>query len=95
VVDLVNRLDIETRNGRQGRLAELLTRMDFIILDDRGYLPFTQSGGQFLFHLVSRLSGQSRAVAGCVQAMSLRAHMFTARHRSKKSFIELNARAAG
>ena len=30
VVDLVNRLETETRNGRQGRLAEHLTRMDFV-----------------------------------------------------------------
>jgi DNA replication protein DnaC len=29
--------------------------MDFIILDELGYLPFAQSGGQLLFHLVSRL----------------------------------------
>ena len=55
VVDLVNRLEIETRNGRQGRIADQLTRMDFIILDELGYLPFSQSGGQLLFHLVSRL----------------------------------------
>jgi DNA replication protein DnaC len=55
VVDLVNRLEIETRNGRQGRIADQLTRMDFIILDELGYLPFAQSGGQLLFHLVSRL----------------------------------------
>jgi DNA replication protein DnaC len=55
VVDLVNRLETETRNGRQGRLAEHLTRMDFIVLDELGYLPFAQSGGQLLFHLVSRL----------------------------------------
>ena len=55
VVDLVNRLETETRNGRQGRLADHLTRMDFIILDELGYLPFAQSGGQLLFHLVSRL----------------------------------------
>src|ERR1700723_1164378 len=55
VVDLVNRLETETRNGRQGRLAEHLTRMDFIVLDQLGYLPFAQSGGQLLFHLVSRL----------------------------------------
>jgi DNA replication protein DnaC len=34
VVDLVNRLEIETRNGRQGRIADQLTRMDFIILDE-------------------------------------------------------------
>jgi len=55
VVDLVNRLEAEARNIRQGRLADQLTRMDFIILDELGYLPFAQSGGQLLFHLVSRL----------------------------------------
>ena len=55
VVDLVNRLESEARASRQGRLAEYLTRMDFIILDELGYLPFAQTGGQLLFHLVSRL----------------------------------------
>ena len=49
------RFETETRAGRQGRLADHLTRMDFIILDELGYLPFAQSGGQLLFHLVSRL----------------------------------------
>jgi hypothetical protein len=37
------------------RLADHLTRMDFIVLDELGYLPFAQSGGQLLFHLISRL----------------------------------------
>jgi DNA replication protein DnaC len=55
VVDLVNRLETETRSGRQGRLADHLTRMDLIVLDELGYLPFAQSGGHLLFHLVSRL----------------------------------------
>jgi DNA replication protein DnaC len=55
VVDLVNRLDIETRAGRQGRLADYLTRKDFVVLDELGYLPFAQAGGQLLFHLISRL----------------------------------------
>src|ERR1700747_95681 len=55
VVDLVNRLETEARAGRQGRLADHLTRMDFVILDLCGYLPFAQSGGQLLFHLISRL----------------------------------------
>ena len=55
VVDLVNRLETEARAGRQGRLADHLTRMDFIVLDELGYLPFAQSGGQLLFHLISRL----------------------------------------
>jgi DNA replication protein DnaC len=54
-VDLVNRLESEARNGHPGRLADYLTRMDFIILDELGYLPFAQSGGQLLFHLISRL----------------------------------------
>jgi DNA replication protein DnaC len=36
-------------------VADHLTRMDFIVLDELGYLPFAQSGGQLLFHLVSRL----------------------------------------
>jgi DNA replication protein DnaC len=55
VVDLVNRLEIETRGGKQGRLADYMTRLDFVILDELGYLPFAQSGGQLLFHLISRL----------------------------------------
>jgi DNA replication protein DnaC len=55
VVDLVNRLETETRSGKQGRMADYLTRMDFVILDELGYLPFAQSGGQLLFHLISRL----------------------------------------
>jgi len=54
-VDLVNRLESEARDGRQGRLADYLTRMDFVILDELGYLPFAQFGGQLLFHLISRL----------------------------------------
>ena len=54
-VDLVNRLEAEARAGRQGRIADHLTRMDFVVLDELGYLPFAQSGGQLLFHLVSRL----------------------------------------
>jgi len=55
VVDLVNRLENEARANRQGRLAEYLTRMDFVVLDELGYLPFAQTGGQLLFHLLSRL----------------------------------------
>ena len=55
VVDLVNKLDAEARADRQGRTADLLCRLDFLILDELGYLPFAQTGGQLLFHLVSRL----------------------------------------
>ena len=54
-VDLVNKLDAEARSDRQGRTADLLCRLDFLILDELGYLPFAQTGGQLLFHLISRL----------------------------------------
>ena len=62
VVDLVNRLEAETRSGRQGRMADYLCRMDFVVLDELGYLPFAQSGGQLLFHLVSRLYEQTSVI---------------------------------
>jgi DNA replication protein DnaC len=59
VVDLVNKLEAEARSGRQGRLADHLARLDFVVLDELGYLPFAQAGGQLLFHLVSRLYEQT------------------------------------
>ena len=55
VVDLVNRLEAEVKQGRQGRIADRLSRVDLLILDELGYLPFAQSGGQLLFHLISKL----------------------------------------
>ncbi|CAO4171728.1 IS21-like element helper ATPase IstB [Methylorubrum populi] len=54
-VDLVNRLEAETRAGKAGRLATQLARTDLVILDELGYLPFPRAGGQMLFHLISRL----------------------------------------
>ena len=55
VVELVNHLEAEARDGRQGRTAELLCRRDLVVLDELGYLPFAHNGGQLLFHLMSRL----------------------------------------
>ena len=62
VVDLVNKLEAETRAGRQGRMADYLCRKDFVVLDELGYLPFAQSGGHLLFHLVSRLYEQTSVI---------------------------------
>jgi hypothetical protein len=53
--DLVNLLELETHQGRAGKLAEHLSRLDLLILDELGYLPFARTGGQLLFHLISRL----------------------------------------
>jgi DNA replication protein DnaC len=54
-VDLANRLDTEAKLGRQGRIADGLMRVNLVVLDELGYLPFAQTGGQLLFHLISRL----------------------------------------
>jgi len=54
-VDLVNVLEGEKRDGKAGRIALSLMRMDLVILDELGYLPFSQAGGALLFHLLSRL----------------------------------------
>jgi DNA replication protein DnaC len=62
VVDLVNRLETEARAGRPGRIADHLTRLDLVVLDELGYLPFAQSGGQLLFHLISRLDERTSIV---------------------------------
>jgi DNA replication protein DnaC len=62
VVDLVNKLEAEARAGRQGRIADHLGRLDLVVLDELGYLPFAQSGGQLLFHLVSRLYEQTSII---------------------------------
>ena len=54
-VDLVNALEQEKAHGKAGRIASSLLRMDLVILDELGYLPFSQAGGALLFHLLSRL----------------------------------------
>ena len=55
LLDLVNQLEQEKLNGRGGKLAESLARLDLVVLDELGYLPFSKSGGQLLFHLISKL----------------------------------------
>ncbi len=54
-VDLANMLEQEKNNGKQGRLTLSLAQIDLVILDELGYLPFSQVGGALLFHLLSKL----------------------------------------
>ncbi len=54
-VDLVNALEQEKALNKAGQLAERLLRLDLVILDELGYLPFSPSGGALLFHLLSKL----------------------------------------
>lgn len=54
-VDLVNVPEQEKAQGKAGPLAASLLRIDLVILDELGYLPFSQAGGALLFHLLSKL----------------------------------------
>ena len=62
VVDLVNRLEAESRNGKAGAMANHLRRLGLVVLDELGYLPFPRSGGELLFHLLARLHGQASVI---------------------------------
>jgi len=61
-VDLVNALEQEKAANKAGQLAERLIRLDLVILDELGYLPFSPSGGALLFHLLSKLYEQTSVI---------------------------------
>jgi DNA replication protein DnaC len=54
-IELVNALEQEKLTGKQGQLANRLIHTDLVILDELGYLPFSQDGGALLFHLIGKL----------------------------------------
>ncbi len=54
-VELVNALEQEKALSKTGKMAEMMTKTDLVILDELGYLPFSSSGGSLLFHLLSKL----------------------------------------
>jgi DNA replication protein DnaC len=62
VVDLVNQLQLEKQMDKTGSLARKLLQVDAIILDELGYLPFPESGGALLFHLISQLYEQTSII---------------------------------
>ena len=66
-VELVNALEQEKALGKAGKMAEMLTKIDLIILDELGYLPFSPSGGALLFHLLSNLYERTSVVIGAVR----------------------------
>ena len=55
VVDLVNRLEQEKNLGKISSFTNRFQNIDVLVLDELGYLPFSQAGGALLFHLIRRL----------------------------------------
>jgi DNA replication protein DnaC len=61
-VELVNALEQEKAAGKPGQIAHRLMYVDLVILDELGYLPFSQAGGALLFHLLSKLYERTSVV---------------------------------
>jgi DNA replication protein DnaC len=61
-VELVNALEQEKAHGKAGQIALRLMYVDMVILDELGYLPFSQTGGALLFHLLSKLYERTSVV---------------------------------
>jgi DNA replication protein DnaC len=55
LLDLANLLEQEKLAGKGGALVARLSRMDLVVLDELGYLPFSRNSAQLLFHLLSKL----------------------------------------
>jgi DNA replication protein DnaC len=54
-IELVNMLELEKAAGKQGQLATRMMYADLVVLDELGYLPFSQAGGALLFHFIGKL----------------------------------------
>jgi DNA replication protein DnaC len=61
-IELVNQLEQEKLDGKQGRMANRLMNADLVVLDELGYLPFSQAGGALLFHLLGKLYEKTSVV---------------------------------
>jgi DNA replication protein DnaC len=61
-IEIVNAIEQEKTKGKAGQIAEALTKLDLVILDELGYLPFCVSGRALLFHLLSKLYERTSVV---------------------------------
>jgi DNA replication protein DnaC len=62
LVDLANQLERDALDGAPGRLAKQMEKMDILVLDELGYLPFSKNGGQLIFHLLSKIQANTSLI---------------------------------
>lgn len=62
LVDLANQLEAEKASGNAGKLASVIEKLNVLVLDELGYLPFSKNGGQLLFHLLSKVHAKTSII---------------------------------
>jgi DNA replication protein DnaC len=62
LVDLANQLEIEKSNNRAGKLSQQIEKLDVLVLDELGYMPFSKNGGQLVFHLLSKIHEKTSVI---------------------------------
>lgn len=55
LVDLANQLEREQIDGKAGRIAKILEKIDIVVLDELGYLPLAKQSSRLIFHLLSKI----------------------------------------
>ena len=54
---------VEARDERTlGRLQQRLVKVDLLIVDERGFVPFERTGGELLFNILAERHGQRSTV---------------------------------
>lgn len=51
--DLVETLELKHLEGRSGHFRKTLTKYDVLIIDEIGYIPFSQTGSELLFNVIA------------------------------------------
>lgn len=59
LVDLTNQLEREKLDGYAGKLAKQMEKIDILVLDELGYLPFSKNASQLIFHMLSKIDSNT------------------------------------